>query len=433
MSWDALLLPFADDVLARDVLVIRNRSPEPPACPADEFTRRLLSEVALEQSARAHLTQVASWVGDVPHACAVADVDGIVLYARDGKRDAGTPFFRQGSCVAPESIRSALRAGRSVVFDIEGESWCTLLIPLTRQDRPATGLLLFAAERSSMDSTVAAVVTLAARILAADVDLRHVQAHNDRVFGMIGHELRQPLAALITALDLLGRRSALADKPFGVARRQTVQLMGLVNALLDVSRMMTRKLRLTRRLLDLRRVVLLAVESVRGDIDARRQALDVSVPEKAVWCLADSLRLQQVVVNLLTNAHRYTPPGGRIRVSLEDGETITLAVSDTGPGIPPEMRQRIFQPFVQSSPFTQGLGLGLAISRGITHMHGGRIMVEDVDHGGSRFVVQLPGVLERSREVRNAVIRTRAETRMLVERARMIRSVLEPHRRPGGA
>jgi len=429
MSWDALFLPFAEDVLAQDVLVVTEPLPA-GQCGTDDFARLILSEAALDQAARAYLPRFATWLEGIPHACAVTDINGVVLHSRESD-GLERRLFPESSCLLSlPSVRAAAQSGRITVIDPPDDPWCSLLIPLSAPDVSPLGVLAFACSSSQIDRAVAASVVLGARVMAAAVAMQHAQQHTERVLGMIGHELRQPLAALVTALDLLGRSSPVAQKPWEVAHRQTVQLMHLINALLDVSRMMAGKLRMTRRLIDLRRVLFMAAESVRADVAARDQRLDVRAPSKAVWCLGDPVRLQQVIVNLLANANRYTPDGGTITAALEDGDSITLTVSDTGPGVDPGAEDRIFLPFMQERGMSQGLGLGLPITRGIVHMHGGRISVDKRPEGtGARFVVRLPGGLERTREVRNAVMRTRAETRMLVERTRMLRSTLETHRR----
>jgi signal transduction histidine kinase len=208
-----------------------------------------------------------------------------------------------------------------------------------------------------------------------------------------------------------------------------VQLVRLVNTLLDASRVLGGRLRLDRHLTDLRTVLAAAADNVRADLSAKGQHLTWNLPERPVWCVVDTERLQEVVLNLLTNAHRYTPEGGTIEVSAEQqGEAaVMFTVRDTGVGLAPETRDRVFRPFERHSHSPQGLGLGLTISLGIVRAHGGNISVDSNEPDpGSTFRVELPGVLGRTREICAAVQRTRSQTRVLVERSRALRAGLEP-------
>jgi signal transduction histidine kinase len=166
-----------------------------------------------------------------------------------------------------------------------------------------------------------------------------------------------------------------------------------------------------------------AVEAVHPDIARRQQHMRVHLPDRAVWCVGDPARLRQIVVNLLSNSSRFTPSDGQITLSLNsEAETVMLIVADTGEGFEADVRERIFHPFAQETE-SQGLGLGLAISRAIAELHGGTLVAESGGRGkGSMFVLQLPGVLERTREIRESVSRTREETRKLIERARLLRT-----------
>jgi signal transduction histidine kinase len=263
------------------------------------------------------------------------------------------------------------------------------------------------------------------------IEAYEVRTQCDAVVATLGHELRQPVAAIMTAIDLMGRTSpAKAAESFAVVPRQTQQMARLVDAILDASRLVGGRLRLRRHLIDLRLVARASVETVRGDVDKKSQRLSVDLPDHAVWCFADPARLQQVIVNLLTNANRYTNEHGCIDFLLRDAaDGIQLVVRDTGLGLDAGSRERLFQPFMQraaSSGHIHGLGLGLTISRTIVQGHGGSLEVESPGPGqGSTFTVRLPKVLEHTREVREAVVRTREETLDLVARARRLRTHLQ--------
>jgi signal transduction histidine kinase len=307
-----------------------------------------------------------------------------------------------------------------------GDEGDELLMPLCARGTPVVGVLALACNPAHLPSTAAATILATTQAIALATQVAELRGHNERVLGTIGHELRQPLSALVTALDLVARTSRdVSANPLRIAQRQTHQILRLVDALLDASRLSRGKLRVARRLLDLRDLVRDGVDAVRQDVNAKQQMLHVVVPDRPVWSSGDPARLQQVVVNLVSNASRYTPAGGTIEVSVSsDDSRVRLTVSDTGEGIDPEARERIFQPFTHTRS-SQGLGLGLTISRAIAELHGGTLVAESGGRGrGSRFVLELPGVLERTREVREAVTRTREETRELVEQARMLRASL---------
>jgi signal transduction histidine kinase len=188
-------------------------------------------------------------------------------------------------------------------------------------------------------------------------------------------------------------------RAFEIAQRQSAHLVSLVDSLLELSRLLSGKLRMARQLADVRTVVSHAIEAVRSDIESRRQVIHIHLPDLPVWCVVDSSRLQQVFVNLLTNAQRYTDDRGEIRVTVSGDRQVEVSVNDNGPGIAPDARERIFQPFAQQAETGHGLGLGLSISRRIVEMHGGTLDVQTGDGGvGSRFVVSLPSAAQNSGE-----------------------------------
>ncbi len=229
--------------------------------------------------------------------------------------------------------------------------------------------------------------------------LRLADHRKDEFLALLAHELRNPLAPVRTGLDLLARCE---DEPAEVHRirrmltRQVEQLVQIVDDLLDVSHYIRGQLTLTRSPIDLRKIVEMALESVRPQLDAQAHSLTVLLPETAVMVDGDRVRLVQVVSNLLGNAAKYTPRNGRIRVVLEqEQEAAILSVIDNGIGIADADRQRIFELFAQADTSESkdfgGLGLGLAIVKRLTELHGGTIAVDSRGPGhGSRFVVTLP-------------------------------------------
>ena len=225
----------------------------------------------------------------------------------------------------------------------------------------------------------------------------------DEFLAMLGHELRNPLAPIVTSLELMARREGAAETPERhVIERQVKHLSRLVDDLLDVSRIAAGKVELHRQTVDLRDVVERALELARPAMAGRFAAPVVSVPEQAVWVDGDPVRLAQVVCNLLTNAAKFSSPTGRIGIDLRhDRGEARLTVDDDGDGIPGELLEHIFERFVQGNQSLQratgGLGLGLAIVRNIVELHQGSVAAESEGPGkGSRFVVTLPEVLAPS-------------------------------------
>ncbi len=234
-------------------------------------------------------------------------------------------------------------------------------------------------------------------------DLLRRQAEADRrkdeFLAMLGHELRNPLAAIRNAHSVLARLNfgdERAARQREVIDRQTRHLARMVDDLLDVSRVTLGKIALKVQAIDLEEVALSCLRELGTASLAERRDLSLAVDTASVAVDGDPVRLEQVISNLLHNAIKYTPPGGRItlRVGEEEGEAV-VRVADTGIGIPPEMLPRIFDLFTQvesSLPRAQGgLGLGLPLVRNLVELHGGRVAVESAGPGrGSEFTVRLP-------------------------------------------
>jgi PAS domain S-box-containing protein len=228
--------------------------------------------------------------------------------------------------------------------------------------------------------------------------LAELNRRKDEFLAMLSHELRNPLAAIRHAAELIQMErnpDPIQLEAHEVLDRQVAQLTRLVDDLLDVSRISTGRVRLQVELLDLRDAVRRAIAIVRPQIDRKQQTLTLSLPDKAVRVLGDDARLQQVVVNLLDNANKYTDRSGLLTVELrtEGGETV-LCVRDNGRGIEPEVLPRIFDLFTQADQsLTQaqgGLGVGLALVQSLVAMHAGRVEAHSALGQGSEFIVRLP-------------------------------------------
>jgi signal transduction histidine kinase len=232
-------------------------------------------------------------------------------------------------------------------------------------------------------------------IRAVPDDTRLAGLNHDELLAVLGHELRSPVAAIRNALQVLQKRGsdpATRDWVVGLLDRQTGQIGWLIEKVMEYSR--HGHVPLQRQLVDVVQTAGWAVETVRPRIDERGHVLEVVVPSGPVTLEADPMRLQQLLVNLLENATKYTEPGGHIWLTVElAGDDVLVRVRDTGIGIAPEALPHVFDLFWRSSAAIghSGLGIGLALVRRIAEMHGGRIQANSAGCGqGSEFIVGLP-------------------------------------------
>jgi signal transduction histidine kinase/ActR/RegA family two-component response regulator len=231
-------------------------------------------------------------------------------------------------------------------------------------------------------------------ILRMQAELRDADRRKSEFLATLSHELRNPLAPIRYAVDLLGSgaRPRGVD-PMQVLDRQLRHLVRLVDDLLDVTRISSNKVRLRKARVELAPIVRQAIEAVAPEFDAARHQLSVDLPDQPIWLDADADRLAQVVINLLTNAARYTPPAGRITVRAATvGDEAELSVIDTGVGLEPEHLTEVFEMFAQVGDGADGgLGIGLSLVKGIVELHGGRVAAESDGPGmGAVFRVHLP-------------------------------------------
>lgn len=235
-------------------------------------------------------------------------------------------------------------------------------------------------------------------------DRTAARRHVSEQLVMVTHELRNCLGAIRIAASLIKlkqRQPAAAESARLVIERQAAQMAALINDLLDVALLEVSQsvggwppLRCDR--VDLRVVARHALETVAAEIRGRNQRLTVTLPEEPVWLQADAGRLEQILVNLLGNASKYTDDAGELRLSVQHatGEA-TVRVADSGAGIAPDVLPHVFDPFVQahsSLPRAEpGMGIGLTVVRDLTEMHGGHVTAASAGLGqGSDFTVHLP-------------------------------------------
>ncbi len=287
----------------------------------------------------------------------------------------------------------ALRLGRKV----EGQ-----VVDIKRFDGTRGTLLISAAplrgEGGIADGAVVAVQDIS-ELRAAQARLEEADRQKNQFLAVLSHELRNPLAPLLNAMDIMriaGSDPTATQSAREMMARQLHQLVQLVNDLLDVSRISTGKMVLKKERAALAGIVQTALEAAAPLIELRGHRLNVDLPHEPVWLMADATRLAQVFVNLLNNAAKFTDPGGEIsfRAARQDGRLI-VTVTDNGLGISAGMLPVIFDMFAQADRSLErahaGLGVGLSLARYLVDVHGGSITVNSDGAGrGSTFTVTLP-------------------------------------------
>jgi PAS domain S-box-containing protein len=235
------------------------------------------------------------------------------------------------------------------------------------------------------------------RLKQAEEALLEADRRKDEFLALLSHELRNPLMPILTAAQLLKPHlQGEAARELDVIHRQATHLAGLVDDLIDVSRVAHGKVTITRRTLEISGVVFKALEAVTPIFDVHKHRVTIDVAAAGLLVEADEGRLTQVFSNLLSNASRYTPMGGEIMVrGYRSGNWVVVTVRDTGVGIKPGLLSNVFELFVQGERGPDrsegGLGLGLPLARTLTELHGGKLSVTSEGVGkGSEFTVRLP-------------------------------------------
>ncbi|UQA56836.1 ATP-binding protein [Polyangium aurulentum] len=278
---------------------------------------------------------------------------------------------------------------------LEDTYWNFTYLPVRSVTGEIEGVMTF-------DLEVTDQVLARRRIEGLMEELKATDRRKDEFLAMLAHELRNPLAPIQTSLYLLRKRAASPelDRYLDIVERQAHNLARIVDDLLDVSRITRGKIELRKERFDLAKAVSRALESSRELIESRKHAVTVSLPDRPVPIEADPVRLDQIVINLITNAAKYTDKGGQISVSLESiGDTAELRVRDNGIGIPPDLLPRVFELFQQGgrdlARSQGGLGIGLTVVRRLIELHGGTVEARSEGAGkGSEFIVRIPRVRE---------------------------------------
>lgn len=231
----------------------------------------------------------------------------------------------------------------------------------------------------------------------AEEKLAELDRRKDQFLAMLSHELRNPLAPILNAVQLLQLQkgqNSVQQKALTIIERQVGQLTHLIGDLLEVSRAITGKIQLCLEQVAVSHIVERAVETASSLIEQRKHELTVSLPSDPIWLYADASRLEQVVTNLLANAAKYTNEGGHIWLTAQrEGDTAVLRVRDTGLGIAPAFLPQVFELFTQaerpSDRSQGGLGIGLTLVKRLVELHGGTVGVSSTLGQGSEFVVSL--------------------------------------------
>jgi len=300
----------------------------------------------------------------------------------------GTPYRARATLARVDKNRDGIL--QDVYFDF-------VYSPMREADGRISGTLVFAFDVSEQLSARRAAETARAEAEQAKAEAEAANRTKDEFLAMLGHELRNPLAPILTALELMSAGDPPSDElARAVIHRQVGHLVRLVDDLLDVSRIAQGQVALKKQVVELAVVVAKAIEMASPLIEQFEQNLTVDVASVGLAVDGDVNRLAQVVSNLLTNAAKYTGRGGAITIRVaREGAEVSLSVSDTGVGIAPEMLPRVFDMFVQERQSIDrsqgGLGLGLAIVRNLVKAHGGTTSVRSEGRGcGSVFTVSLP-------------------------------------------
>lgn len=366
----------------------------------EDITERKSTEQALRQSEQ----RFAQFMQYLPGLAWIKDLQGRYMYANDAAEMAfhtsrAQLYGKTDDEIFPPEIASQFRENdRRALASGTGEQVIETL-------KHGNGVLHYSLVSKftipGPDGEAALVGGVAIDITElkrAEKALRESDRRKDQFLAMLAHELRNPLAALDSSLVLLADTHYAGDRDWAmkISMRQVRHLVRMVDDLLDTSRITRGTIRLQTELVQPAEVIGRAIEAMRHLAEAKGHQLCVSMAPHLPKLEADPTRLEQIISNLLTNAIKFTQPGGRVEVSVQvEGSTLVLTVRDTGAGIAPEFLPHIFELFAQSDTSLSrehgGLGLGLTLVKALIEQHGGSVEARSEGLGrGSEFVVRLP-------------------------------------------
>lgn len=353
------------------------------------------------------VTEGQEWLRLASYAGVRADEMEEYTVLEPGTRISGQVAFTRQSAVfthIQSSLDSRCQGARKL-----GLNFC-ICHPLLAEDRVLGTLAFGSRTRSSLDPGELEFLHTLAQHVAACYErfrlmeqLRDADRRKDHFLATLAHELRNPLAPLRNGLEVIKLAHIESDsvrKAQAVMDRQLGHMVRLIDDLLDMSRISQGKIVLQKQRISVSDVVHAAIETSRPSIERHGHTLSVNLPAETLWLEVDPTRMGQVLSNLLNNASKFTPHGGKIWVTAHPlGEEVELRVGDSGVGIPANMLHQVFDVFTQVDRAIDrsegGLGIGLSLVKGLVELHGGRVEVASEGEGkGSEFVIGMPLVLE---------------------------------------
>ncbi len=365
---------------------------------------QFLERKGAEEALRSSEARLRSIIDNWPSAIFVKDRQGRYLLANKAcEAYSGEPVERMIGKTdydyLPGEVADRFRADDGRVLDSGAVLRYEEPAPLDGEARTSLTVKFPLCDSSGRPYAVCGIATDITDRKRAEERLREADRRKDEFLAMLAHELRNPLAPIRNAVQvirLLGRPDPDVRRFAEMIERQVQTMTRLVDDLLDVSRITQGKIKLQKGPVELAAVVAQAVETARPLIEARRHELTVALPAEPVRLEADATRLAQVIGNLLTNAAKYTEEGGHVWLTAErEGSTAVVRVRDTGVGIPPELLGKVFDLFAQVDRSLArsegGLGIGLTLVKSLVEMHGGRVEARSEGEGkGTELVVRLP-------------------------------------------
>ncbi len=347
------------------------------------------------------------------------------VHSRKANRDDGTSGsharVEQVNPVLAGAVRSAVDSGHAQPIPLESLSsapelgskrkWSSAIVaPLIARGAPLGAIVccLMGAKRRFEADDIALIENLASRAATALDNaqlyqtIRDGERRKDEFLAMLGHELRNPLAAITNAGELtklIEPSDPAFDESLEIIRQQASLMKRLVDDLLDVSRITSGRVQLQKSLVSAGDVLTRVAEANYLLFSSRHHSLHLSIPDDEILLEADPYRLEQILSNLLVNAAKYTDPGGEIWFGARrEGRDVVFRVKDTGIGIGADLLPNVFDLFAQANRSLHraegGLGIGLTIVRGLAELHGGRVWVTSDGFGhGAEFYVALPAVV----------------------------------------
>jgi PAS domain S-box-containing protein len=369
------------------------------------FLRDITEWKRADDECRASELRFARYMENLPGLAWMKDLGGRYLFVNEAAANAFRHtreqlYGRTDDELFPPGTASAFRKNDRVA--LENGTGVLVVENLLQEDGVEHHSLVSKFPVADSDGRVIAVggigIDITERVHAEEA-LRLADRRKDEFLAMLAHELRNPLAPLVTAADILrmhGSADPVLRRQQEVIHRQTQQMKRLLDDLLDVSRISRGKVQLAPEAVDLTTILTHSVEMSQPLIDARGHTLQVELPHTRLPLNGDPARLVQVFTNLLNNAAKFTPPGGNIRLEASQCEgTARVSVRDTGVGMTPEMLEHAFELFAQGDQELDrtpgGLGIGLTLVRQLAEMHGGSATAHsDGPNLGTEVVVTLP-------------------------------------------